>query len=1164
MDKNAIKKYAIWARRELIARVSQRAALYEITAEGFGDADAVSVHGRILSQEEKNQRRALIEKIKEKGYEQVMEEVAYTWFNRFSALRFMEVNGYLPSHVRVFTDDENNFKPQIITEAINLEMDGLDMQKIYEFKTANDDDGLFKYLIISQCNALSDILPGMFQHISDYTELLFPDNLLRKGSVVEQMISMIPEEDWTDQVQIIGWLYQYYIAEPKDDRINTRKQYHDADIPFVTQLFTPDWIVHFMVENSLGRLWIEGHPNSKLRLKCKYYLTECKINEKLLPESVRLKYSHLKPEELRCIDPCMGSGHILCVLFDTLIQIYGECGYTLNEAVISIVKFNLWGLDIDERAAQLSYFTVMMKARQYDRRFFLRKIQPHVHVIQESNGIRLSLIRNMECPLSECERNNAIEQINRLVSEMLDANIFGSLIEITSCNWDLLRSFAKPNKQVTQLQLDNDEIVTVCNRLQDIINVGESLSQKYHVVVVNPPYMSNKYMPNGLKDYVANYYAELRSDLFSAFVKRCHKMCFDFGQMGFLTPYVWMFIKTYESMRRFVFSKMTISSLVQLEYNAFESACVPVAAFSLRNYLVNMPFDGIKLSDFRGSENQEPKALEAINSNNCNYRFTAIQNNFAKIPGEPVAYWVSQAMFNTFAFPSIQTVCSQKTRISTGDNERFMRKWFEIDFSKMMYPNKWIPCPKGGDFRKWYGNIDIVLNWENDGEELKNFPRAMLGDSNYFMKPGLTWTVISSTKTGFRIVPKGCICDHKGPLIYINDFNNEKKLLGLLNSRYSEELLNVTAPTIGFEWGAIAKTPWIGNTPFDQIINTLVEKCIEISKEDWDSFETSWEFRYHPLIPMGFVENKRNENSSHTEVRQGFISRLANCFVFWKQQSDKRFNILKKNEEELNRIFLNIFGLQDEFKPDVEDKDVTVRKSDLQRDIQSLVSYAVGCMFGRYSLDKPGIVFAGGEWEFNFLKFHVDEDAIIPICDDEYFNDDIVSRFVKFIEVVYGKETLEENLKFIADALGGSGTSREIIRNYFINGFYANHLKVYQKRPIYWLFDSGKKNGFKCLVYMHRYKPDTIARIRTDYVHEQQSRYRTAIADLQSRIDNAASTSERVKLSKKLKTVQEQDEELRIYEEKIHHLADQMIKIDLDDGVKVNYAKFQDVLAKIK
>ena len=1151
MDKNAIKKYAVWARRELISRVSQRAELYEITTDGFGDQYAVSVHGRILSDDEKKQRVALITQIREKGYEQVMEEIAYTWFNRFSALRFMEVNGYLPTRVRVFTDEENSFKPQIMTEAINMELDDLDMQKVYELKNANDDDELFKYMIIVQCNSLSSILPGMFQKIADYTELLFPDNLLREGSVVEQMITMIPQEDWTDQVQIIGWLYEGYNTERNElvyDGNMAKARITKDLLPAATTIFTPDWPIRYMVENSLGRLWIEGHPNDKLKAEWKYYLDEAEQEPavQLQLDEIRKEYAELKPEDIRVIDPCQGSGHILAYMFEVLVQIYEAYGYSIRDAVASIVEHNIWGLDIDERAAQLAYFSVMMKARQYDRRFFSRGIQPHAYVILESNNL------DPHCIEYFVEGSKELKSaMDTLVYELHDAKEYGSILSVTQVDYNALyERFEKIQNAIIPGTFSRQSL----DELYQFVQVAQVMAQKYHIIVTNPPYLSNARFSSKLDSYVKKNYTDVKADLSMVMYKHAiDSFASTNGLIAFITTSSWMFLKSFEKMREYAQSLTTFSSIVDFGTELFEGKVGhnPIVSWVTRKCVLSAELTAIRLVDYCYSRRDEKESefFDPIN------HYSAKQESFSKIPGSPIAYWVSQSMFNTFDNPSIQSICTQKTRISTGDNDRFMRKWYEIESSKMIYPNKWVPCPKGGDYRKWYGNIDLVLNWENDGEELKEFPRAMLGDQQYFMKPGLTWTVISSTKTGFRIVPEGCICDHKGPLIFVNDDNNTKKLLGLLNSRYSEELLKVTAPTMGFEWGAIAKTPWIGSTLYDDIIDRLVSECMSLSKEDWDAFETSWDFQRHPLIEI-IPKSKRFFERVNIEI--------ADCYMFWESKCEERFNKLKANEEELNRVFIEVYGLQDELTPEVKDKDVTVRRADLKREVRSFISYAVGCMFGRYSLDVPGLVYAGGSWDTTKYKtFLPDKDAIIPICDDEYFKDDIVGRFVRFVEVVYGEETLEENLRFIADALGGKGSSREVIRNYFINGFYSDHVKIFQKRPIYWLFDSGKKNGFKCLIYMHRYQSDTIARIRTDYVHEQQSRYRTAIADLESRVANAG-TGERVKLTKRLDSIKAQAEELRIYEEKIHHLADQMIRIDLDDGVKANYAKFQDVLAKIK
>ena len=1160
MDKNAVKKYAVWARRELIERVSQRALVYGITAKDAGDPNADIVNGHLLSQAEKRQRQALIRNIKTKGYEQVMEEVAYTWFNRFAALRFMEVNGYLPSHIRVFTNDAGEFKPQILAEAIHLELDGLDMNKVYELEGANKSEELFKYLLIVQCNALNSILPGMFQRIEDYTELLLPDYLLREGSVIEQMVTSIPEEDWTDQVQIIGWLYQYYNTEPKDKVFaNLKKNIKitKENIPAATQLFTPDWIVHYMVENSLGRLWLEGHPNDALKSEWKYYLDEAVQEPEVQKQlaTIRKEYAALNPEEIRVIDPCMGSGHILCVLFDVLVRIYEDYGYTAREAAVKIVENNLWGLDIDERAAQLSYFAVMMKARQYDRRFFNRNVQPHVYAIEESNGITSAPMHDMGLNLSQEEYGAAVKQALRLVEEMHDAKEYGSIINVTPCDWDLLRRFAVPRDEDGQLHLDIHGEIEASAKLQTLINVGETLAQKYHVVCTNPPYMNNSGMGSKLSSYIKENYPDYKADLYACFIRHCIDMCIPYGQVGMMTSYTWIFLASFEAIRKFIFNNGSLSSFIQPEYHAFfDDAFVPICTFTIKK---GVPFANgkyIDLGTFYGAEKQDEMTLAAIHDERCGYLYVSNACNFMKLKSAPLAYKASQRAIDNFDLPLLGDFVEAMKGLDTCDNDRFVREWYEVDFANIgfsithtdqTYGYKWFPYAKGGGYRKWYGFLSKVVNWENDGEILRNLRddkgkiKSRPQNIHHYFCDGLTWSTVTSYKLSLRVM-RNSIFGGGGSALFPS--KSELYILALLNSKVAEYYLHMMNQTLNFLVGDILSIPVIEDESIDPY-ERRVEECISISKLEYDSYETSWAFNRHPLI-MG--------------------TKIRDAFDMWEKASSERFNRLWQLEEEMNSELIRLYGLEGEVTSDVLERDVTIRKADYETDIRSLISYAVGCMFGRYSLDTPGLVYAGGAWDDSrYCSYKPDKDGIIPICDDDYFEDDIVGRFIRFVEVVYGKETLEENLQFIANALGNSGSSREVIRNYFINDFYRDHLKVYQKRPIYWLFDSGKKNGFKCLIYMHRYQPDTIARIRTDYVHEQQSRYRTAIADMEQRI-NGASTSERVKLSKQLTTLQAQAEEIRVYEEKIHHIADQMLKIDLDDGVKHNYDIFKDVLAKNK
>ena len=1133
MDKNAIKKYAVWARRELISRVSQRAALYEITDKGYGDASADSVLGRVMSAEEKRQRQALIAQIREKGFEQVMEEIAYTWFNRFIALRFMEVNGYLPSHVRVFTDDDNNFRPQILSEAINMELDGLNMEKVYALKNANDDDALFKYMIIVQCNALSSILPGMFQHISDFTELLFPDNLLREGSVIEQMVSMIPEEDWTDQVQIIGWLYQYYNTEPKDTVFADLKKnikISKENIPAATQQFTPDWIVRYLVENSLGRLWLEGHPNDELKATWKYYLDEAEQEPEVQSQliEIRKKRSALTPEDIRVIDPCQGSGHILAYMFDVLVQIYEAYGHTSREAAASIVEKNIWGLDIDDRASQLAYFSVMMKARQYDRRFFSRGIQPHVFSIQESNNLDTHCI---EYFVGDDKELNA--ELTSLIEDLHDAKEYGSILKVRKVDFPSIYAHIEEISNLDSPSLYGFQVV---EELLPLVRVAEALAQQYDVVVTNPPYRGISDVGDKLQVFAKTYYPDSKTDLSTICMERAFAFSKVNGFVAMINIPVWMFIASYEKLRAKIMKDRTYINMLHCGRGIFGSDFGTTAFIIGNSYIHEYRARFYKLFKKQGGvdtlEQKEKWFFERKGE------YFVKQDDFSNIAGAPLAYWINQDLYWLFKESTLGKFYSSGGRFKTCNDEKYLKYWWDVPYGS----ERWHPYCKGGDGRKYSGNMIRVVDWCNDAQIFYS-QNGGVGNRIYWGHKGITWSTISTSVISFREKESDYFNSSSAPTVFAADESLDIAVLAYLNAKPAAYLLNMFNPTASLTVADVLKLPFSTSWNTAEIRDYSSANILDC-KADWNAFEISREFKTHPLI--------------------GLFVTIKDAFNEWSRIAETRYSAVQERERLINQFFIEEFGLDDELSPDPEEVDVTVRKADLNRDIRSFLSYAVGCMFGRYSLDFPGLAYAGGEWDASkYMSFQPDKDNIIPICDDEYFEDDIVGRFMKFIETVYGKETLEENLRFIADALGGQGSPREVIRNYFINDFYSDHLKVYQKCPIYWLFDSGKKNGFKCLIYMHRYQPDTIARIRTDYVHEQQSRYRTAIADLESRISNAG-TSERVKLSKQLTKLQEQAEELRVYEEKIHHLADQMIRIDLDDGVKHNYAIFQDVLAKIK
>jgi len=1140
MNKNAIQKYAIWARNELIEQIKQRAYQYGISDKGYGDENATVISGRVLTPEEKRQRREFVEQIKKHGFGQAVEEVAYTWFNRFVALRFMEVNDYLPTHVRVFSDASGNFNPEILKDVLHLDLPGLDKVKVSELLNANKTEELYRYLLLTQCNALNDALPEMFEKLGSYTEMLLPNNILKPDGVLGRLVTDIPEEDWQDAVQIIGWMYQYYISEKHDEVINVLSKtiVKKDDIPAATQLFTPDWIVRYMVENSLGRLWLESHPNDALKANWKYYLEEAEQTPEVT-ERLRLLRSQSpvkSPEDIRLIDPCMGSGHILVYAFDVLMQIYESEGYNPRDAAKLILEKNIYGLDIDRRAYQLAYFALMMKARQYNRRILTENIKPQVyHPAGWSDGEE-----------------------------------YGSLVKVDTLP-------PKPEQPKDQLSVFDDY-----ERDLRVWNFKRLLAQKYDVVVTNPPYLSN--FGGKLKEYVQTEYCDYCSDLFSVFIYRNLLLCKKDGYSAYMTPNVWMFIKSYKKLRDFIIHNKAIATLVQLAKGAFfKEATVDICTFVLKNSHLNYKGIYIRLEKFKGDmELQRVKTLEAIENPHCNFRYTISVDNFDKIPGSPISYWVSSAFYTSFerGKPLLE-VSPPKQGMATTNNDKFLRFWHEININKIGFHlssedesiqsgKKYFPYNKGGAYRRWYGNNNYVVNFENGGKEIcdyiDNFSKSSVNhkgrviNREYYFKECITWSDTTSASFSGRYCKQGFIFDIKGscgfpPKEYI------RYILALLNTKLSQEYISVLNPTITTQVGDMSRIPVVIDVIKKEQVECIVDKNINASINDWDSFETSWDFKRHPMIYSK--------------------STIAVAFDKWKRDTIERFDTLKSNEEELNRIFIDIYGLQDELTPEVEDKDVTVyriydSKEDIpesmagsryaltkQDVIKSFISYAVGCMFGRYSLDVEGLAYAGGDWDDSkYITFIPDKDNVLPICDDEYFDDDILGRFVDFVRVVYGEDTLEENLKFIADALGGNGTSREVIRNYFLKDFYKDHCKTYQKRPIYWLFDSGKKNGFKALIYMHRYSRDLLAKLRTDYVHEQQERYRTQLSHIAAAL-NTATGAERARLLKQQDKLTEQLKEITAFEEKVHHLADQNIEIDLDDGVKKNYEIFADVLAKI-
>ena len=1187
MNKTAIKNFAIWARNKLIADVSYDARLIGITEDGIakplpqsfggtqffdiGTAEPYSISGEAVRQRDK-----LIEVIQQKekdtdyktAYQYVIEEVAYTWFNRLIAIRFMEVNDYLPSHIRVLSSESGKLEPDLVTTPFDAELPftAEEEAQIFQLKQDNKLDEVFRILFLKQCNALNEILPALFEKTKNYTELLLSLSVIDQDGVVYHLIHDIPEDDFNiergGQVEIIGWLYQYYNTEPKAAAFAKNGKITKEEIPAVTQLFTPDWIVRYMVENSLGRLWVEGHPECDLKENWKYYLEEAQQEPEVQAKlsEIRKEYAALNPEDIKLIDPCMGSGHILVYAFDVLMQIYESAGYSQRDAAKSILEHNIYGLDIDDRAYQLAYFAVMMKARQYNRRILNGENTCHVYAIQESNSINRAHLKYFGAGLDDIEKNAAKMQLEGLMDTLTDAKEYGSILNVEGYNWELLRRFVAAEDTDGQISMDSVGVEDTAEQLNRLVDIGETMARKYWVTITNPPYAAISNLSPKVNDFVKANYPDSKVDLFAVFIERCGLMTRVSGYQAMITQHAWMFLASYENLRDKLLNKELIN-LAHLGPHAFDEIngeVVQTSSFVFCNdFFSNYNSTFVQLV---GGKNEAAKAAMFISGE---HRFNKTNEQLREIQGTPyTAYWASDVVLSAFKKSHlVGDVSEPRVGMATANNDRFIRLWFEVNRNKfginissrkeaVESRKKWFPFAKGGEQRKWYGNNDTVVNWENDGFEIQNFKDEKTGrirshnyNLDYIFSSALTWTVIGTEKTSFRFCPVGFLYSNSGYGLFCNNEKTKYYLLGFMNSKIAASLLKILSPSMGFESGYLRKLPLIESDSLDSIVER-VKHCIDGSNAEWDSFEVSWDFKKHPLLRC--------------------VSTISEAFTQWQAECEDRFNQLKANEEELNRIFIDIYGLQDELTPEVEDKDVTVRKADLQRDIKSLLSYAVGCMFGRYSLDVEGLAYAGGEWDSSKYQSYIpDADNVIPITDEEYLDDDIVSRLCAWLKAVYGADTLEENLDYIAKALGNKGsTSREIIRNYFLNDFFKDHCQTYSvtgsgKRPIYWLFDSGKQNGFKALVYLHRYTPDTIGNLRIDYLHKMQRVYESEINRMQDMMDHSGNAREVAAASKRKDKLAKQLKECREYDEKISHLALSRIELDLDDGVKVNYRKLQ-------
>ena len=1166
MDKAAIKKFAVSARNKLIAGVKQKAFELGITETEVKEAeiyqDGFLINGIFYKKYQIKQRDKLLHEIERKGYHLVIEEVAYTWFNRFIALRFMEVNDYLPTGIRIFSSiDERKKEPDALAE-VELLIDDLDLDvdKVYELQDANDDEDLFKYIFIKQCNKLGEIMPVMFETIEDYTELLLPNNLLAETSVIHDMVTDIEESDWTKEVEIIGWLYQYYISERKDQVFADLKKnikISKENIPAATELFTPRWIVQYMVDNSLGRLWLESHPNETLQAKLPYYLEAAEQPEDVIKQLELLKDPKLKLEEIKFLDPCMGSGHILVYAFEVFVELYKSQGYREQDIPKLIIEHNLYGLDLDPRATQLAYFAVMMKARGYSDRLFDSTIKTNLYWIEDSQQITEHDVKLF------VGDTDLADDFNELMETFKDGKLLGSIIEVPELDLVGLKNHVqsfKNNDLADMFVIDFKE-----NKLpiiEQIIDQAIVLTQKYDVVVTNPPYMGRKGMNAELATYVKKYYKDSSADLYAVFMEVASQLSKKYGYFGMINQHSWMFLSSFEKLRNSILESNQIYSMAHLGTRAFSEIggeVVQTTSFVMRKIVIpNYLATFIRLTDY---DNAEEKAQQFHNKE---LYFDRTQDGFSDIPGSPIAYWASEQLVKAFYTGEIiKEKGDTRQGMATSDNDRFLRLWFEVNTKNigLNYSNsndakrsgkKWFPYNKGGSFRKWYGNRDYLINYKNDGEEVKNlasskyqsFTRTIKSISEYF-KSSISWSKVSSGSIAFRYYPEGHIFDVAGCSIFFENEDEKIFSLGFLNSKVVHRLLEILSPTLNYEAGDIAKIPIIYDQVHIDNVNSFVEININLSQSDWDSYETSWDFEMHPLI----------------EFQHG-ATKIADAFANWEAEADRRFQTLKANEEELNRIFIDLYGLQDELTPEVDDKDVTIRRADQLRDVKSFISYAVGLMFGRYSLDEPGLAYAGGEFDLSkYQTFIPDQDNVIPIATDVYFEDDIVNRLITIIKTIFGPKHVEENLDYIADTLVRrvDETSRQRVRRYFLKEFYRDHVQTYQNRPIYWLFDSGRQDGFKALIYLHRYQPDLVAKVRTSYLHTQVKKYQDEISRLDMILEADVSKPEKTKAKKSKEVLQKQIQECLNYDQVIAHVAHQTLDLDLDDGVKVNYAKFQNI-----
>ncbi|MBJ2291199.1 BREX-1 system adenine-specific DNA-methyltransferase PglX [Pseudomonas sp. MF5691] len=1176
MNTSNIKSYAPKARTAFIAAMTKRAALFGIRESSMGIAPVEQKGDLALIGEQAfpasiiGPRAALVKKVEQLGFAQAMEQAAYSWFNRLCAIRYMELKDYLDHGLRVLSHPAQQGSFQILDDCLDINLPGLDKKRIAELKLdGNKDEELYRELLLAQCHALHQAMPFLFEAVDDATELLLPDNLTKTDSLIRELVSAIPEEDWAN-IEIIGWLYQFYISEKKGQVIG--KVVKSEDIPAATQLFTPNWIVKYMVQNSLGAQWLATYPNSPLRAQMEYYIQPTEQTAEVKVQLAAFTPESLHPEELTLIDPASGSGHILVVAYDLLKAIYLERGYRQRDVAQLILEKNLFGLDIDERAAQLTGFALMMKGRGDDRRLFERGVKLSVMALVDSAGFDADVLASGVTLADYGLELSNLKELKRLFEH---ATTFGSLIQVPEGLADKLPALKRLSVAFSQDLFVKDEL----NCLRVLVQQAEMLATRYDAVVANPPYMGSKLYCPALKEFVNSVYEAGKSDLYAAFTLRNIELARDGGRIGMITIPNWMFLSSFELVRRAIFRSAPISSLVHIGRGVWGSDFGSCSYVLERSSLTKLEGQFLRLFDKQGSVASNEELERRFHSNR---RFSTPNTAFEKIPGIPVAYWASEGVRGVFEVnSSLGCIASAKQGLSTADNDRFVRLWHEVSLLKTGFDlgsrddakqskKTWFPLNKGGAFRKWFGNQEFVVNWQDDGRELHSFKSSVLRNSSFYFKPSVSWSDITISHNSFREYDAGFIHSNVGHSAFGGDSDWRLSLLAYCNTNFVGLATKLLSPTVHFDVGYFNNLPY-AKKAWTSGSKEIAKACVAVARKDWDAYEVSWGFQSLPLLTASSEEALTLESS----------------YTAWITQNRATIDEIKLLEEENNRLFIDAYGLTDELTPDVPIDQITLtvnpsyryggklNESELwarfrEDTCAELISYAIGCMLGRYSLNEPGLIYANsGNQGFNssrYVTFPADADGIIPLTDKEWFADDAVNRLIEFVSVAWGKTHLEANLHFLADNMSPkkAESSRETLRRYLCENYFKDHLQTYKKRPIYWLFSSGKQKAFQCLVYLHRYHEGTLARMRTEYVIPLTAKLNTYANKLEQDIEASPSTAEKKRLEKELATLHNQQAELTTFDEKLRHHADQRISLDLDDGVKVNYGKFGELLAEVK